>query len=491
MIAPDYELLRKKYKYSDELLIAIELFYKRNFDAITILADSKHEKQELALKYLTDAITKELGYGGAAGGAKSWTGCVWELFMCLSYPGVRYFIAREQLKDLRMSSLKTMQKVCYEYGATFEKYWRYDGKDNVITFTNGSTIDLLAIAQVPSDMEYQWLGSLEYTGGWVEESGEAKTNMAYEILKTRIGRQHNDKYQIPAKIFNTFNPKKNYVYSYFFQRDKQKTLPAHIKFIKALIYDNPHREAGYAEQLEQINIPAQRERLLNGNFDYDDDPRDLCDYDAICDMFRNEHVKAGDSYGSADLAMQGRDKFVAGHWEGLRGHIDIVEGKSTGSGIEAHVRSLMIKHRIPHSRFVVDSTGMGSYLESYIEGIKQFNFATTSIDPQYAKLKDECGYKLAELVNKREIWIICSPEVSEQIKQEMAVLKANDVDADTKKKSLISKDEMKGFLGHSPDFLDWLILRMYFECKPLPAQATILRSQPQQQFRPSNYFNRK
>lgn len=471
MVEPNYKLLQKDYNYTPELIFEIELFYKQNFDFITILHTPdgavKHNKQGQALHLLLDQITKELGYGGAAGGAKSWTGCTWEAFMCLAYPGVRYFIAREQLKDLRMSSLKTMHKVSVEYGFTFDKYWHYDGKDNVIKFINGSTIDLLAIAQVPSDVEFSWLGSLEYTGGWVEESGEAKTNMGYEVLKTRIGRHLNDKYDIKAKIFNTFNPKKNYVYSYFYERDKKGLLPDHVKFIKALIYDNPHREKGYAEQLEQINIPAQRERLLNGNFDYDDDPRALCDYDAICDMFRNEHVTGGNKYGSADLAMKGRDNFVAGWWNGMIGHPNIIKPKCDGKEIETDVRSLMMQHSIPHSRFVVDSTGMGSYLESYINGIKEFNFAMGAKDPEFQKLKDECAYKLAEVVNKREIWIVCPADIQELIKQEMAVLKADDVDADTKKKKIISKDEMKGYLGRSPDFLDWLILRMYFEIIPV------------------------
>ena len=170
---------------------------------------------------------------------------------------------------------------------------------------------------MPSDPEFQWMGSLEYTFGWCEETGEAKTNMGYEVLKTRIGRQLNDQYGILAKMGNTFNPKKNYVYSYFHAREKNGTLPPQIKFIRALLYDNPHRESGYEDQLLAMNIMAQKERLLNGNFDYDDDPATLCEYDAICDMFRNEHVRGGDSYGSADLAMKGRDNFVAGNWNGL------------------------------------------------------------------------------------------------------------------------------------------------------------------------------
>lgn len=465
MIEPNYKELGKTYQYPIELLFEIKLFYKQNFSFITKNGDKNHEKQQIALTYLCDNKTKELGYGGAAGGAKSWTGCTWEMMMALSYPDTKYFIAREELKSLRRSSLKTIHKVSKAYHIEFEKLWKINNNDNVINFKNGSSIDLLAIAMQPSDEDYAWLGSLEFTSGWVEESGEAKSIMAYEILKTRIGRQNNDKYQITAKIFNTFNPKKNYVYSYFHQREKNGTLPENIKFIRCLADENPHQESQYLAQLDAITIASQKARLRYGDFEYDDDPRSLCQYEAICDMFVNEHVEPGDAYGSADLAMQGRDNFVAGNWQGMIGYIRVVKPKATGIEIEQDIRKLMIDYRIPHSRFVVDSTGMGSYLESYITGIKEFNFANAAESSLYTKLKDECGYKLAELINKREIYIICSSEIAEKIKEELAQLKADDVDADTKKMKLIPKDEMKGYLGRSPDFLDWLILRMYFEVK--------------------------
>ncbi len=57
-----------------------------------------------------------------------------------------------------------------------------------------------------------------------------------------------------------------------------------------------------------------KERLYFGNWEYDNDPTALCNYDAICDLFTNEFIApAGESTGSADLAMKGRDRFIAGH----------------------------------------------------------------------------------------------------------------------------------------------------------------------------------
>lgn len=98
------------------LAVKIELFKRGCFDFITVKDGLKHEKQEHALKILTDNEHVELLYGGAAGGAKSWTGAVWLLFMCLCYPGSKWFIGRAELKRITQSTLITFYKVCNQYG---------------------------------------------------------------------------------------------------------------------------------------------------------------------------------------------------------------------------------------------------------------------------------------------------------------------------------------------------------------------------------------
>lgn len=63
------------------LAVKIELFKRGCFDFITVKDGKKHEKQENALQILTDNEHAEFLYGGAAGGAKSWTGAAW-LLLC-------------------------------------------------------------------------------------------------------------------------------------------------------------------------------------------------------------------------------------------------------------------------------------------------------------------------------------------------------------------------------------------------------------------------
>jgi len=456
--------------YSEEVLIGMDLFKNRDFRFITeVPGKGIHKKQEEALYLLTDDETQYLLYGGGANGAKSWTGSVWLMEMALLYPGTRWFLGRKELKAIIGTTLQTFFKAANNYGLVRSQDYKYNAQGSYILFSNGSRIDLLELKFKPSDPLYERFGSFEYTGGWIEEGGEVDFR-AFDTLLTRIGRHLNDKYGLLAKILITCNPKRNWIYSEFYQPYKTGKLPKGYRFIPSLVLDNPHRESGSEQQLIAIKDKARKERLLNGNFDYDDDPAALCEYDAIMDLFTNDHVKpTGQKAISADLAMQGRDRFIAGPWDGMV--LDLTKGidkeKATGKSIETDLKQLMITCGVGRSRTVVDSDGLGNYLESYLVGIKEFHNGSTAVNKtEYANLKSECAYMLADIVNSRAMKIICSPEQQERIAEELAVLKRDDVDADEKKKRIIDKKEMKKLLNRSPDYLDMLIMRMFFEIKP-------------------------
>lgn len=153
------------------LAVKVELFKRGEFGFITDREGKRHEKQGQALTILTDTDHVEVLYGGAAGGAKSWTGAVWLLFMCLAYPGTKWFIGRAELKRITQSTYITFKKVCSMYGCTEELY-TFNGQLNYIQFFNGSRIDFLDLQYKPSDPLYERYGSIEFTGGWIEEGGE-------------------------------------------------------------------------------------------------------------------------------------------------------------------------------------------------------------------------------------------------------------------------------------------------------------------------------
>jgi len=129
------------------------------------------KKQSQAWKITQNKQTDFLLFGGGAGGGKSWFGCEWLIVMCLAYPGTKWFMGRNELKRLMASTYVTFQKVMRFHNLPKSCY-KLNGQYNYIEFVNGSRIDLLDLKYLPSDPLYERFGSLEFTGGFIEEAGE-------------------------------------------------------------------------------------------------------------------------------------------------------------------------------------------------------------------------------------------------------------------------------------------------------------------------------
>ena len=425
-------------------------------------------KQRKAYNRLRDDTHKFILYGGAGGGGKTWLGCEWLMQCGARLPGTRWFIGRNNLKDCRESVLVSWYKVSGHH-----RYEAFDTTDSGVRFHCGSEILFLDLTYYPKkDPLYERLGSKEFTGGWIEEAGEVHFR-AFDVLKSRTGRHMNDVYGVPPKILITCNPKKNWLYTSFYKPWKRGELHAPYCFIDALATDNPFLPSDYIPTLREIREKATRERLLYGNWEYDDDPGALCEFDAIADVFTNTAKPGKKRRISADLAMQGRDRFIAGYWEGYRVRIAVDREKATGRSIEQDLRELMSANGVGRSQTVVDSDGLGAYLESYLTGIKTFHGGARAVHGEmYASLKDECAYRLAELINSRELQIVCTEEQKQRLLEELPMLMRANVDDDRGKKRIISKEAMKERLQRSPDTLDMLIMGMYFELNP-PARGII------------------
>lgn len=448
--------------------------YKQGlYDEIPIGVSSDGEyyyltkKQIRALELLHDDSTLFVGYGGGARAGKTLLECYWIIFQCLSYDGVAYGLGRKELSVMRRTVLITLFNLINFYELKDGEDYRYYEQKNKITFKNGSEIFLIDMAYQPSDPLYTRFGGLELTGAAVDESNESDIN-SIDILFTRCGWRKNSDYGIKKKMLETFNPDKGHIYNRYYMPFRDGVESKTKKFIPALPGDNPHPAVKeWIEDLLREGDKSMVQRLVYGNFDYDDNPDNLCEYDAICDAFANDSVKGGGKYISADLAMSGRDRFVAAYWDGNIAHIEIDELKATGRSIERDLRKLMVRKGVYNSNVVSDADGLGNYLESYIRNIKPFRGNKRAVNSRdYDNIKSECGWKLAEMINKREIKIVCNPKQEEAIKQELAVcLRRDNMDSDTQKKKLIKKPQMKKELGRSPDYFDVLLMKMVFHLK--------------------------
>lgn len=448
------------------------MFKRRDFNFIATKDGKTHEKQLQALSLLVDNVTTELAYGGAAGGAKSWTGAAWLTFMCECYPETRWFVGRETLKDLRDSTYITFIKVFKQYGI---EGWKYNGVDHYFTFANGSRIDFIQLASMPSDPFFERFGSKEYTGGWIEEAGET-TFGAYDTIKTRIGRHLNDKYNIKGKIFITLNPKKNWVHSYFWKPYKAQTLPSGVQFLVALVTDNPFIEREYIDKLHEIKDKVRKQRLLLGNFDYDDDDNMLMTYDAIDDLFNCEgRVKAeGNEYITADIARFGKDESRIYRWKGFLVVQRLTLKHKKVTEVAHAIRSIADNNKIPMSRVIADDDGVGGGVVDIL-GCKGFvNNSTALENPKvhtkenYENLKTQCCYMAAECVNKSIIGFsahLINDDFKERFIEEAEQVKRRDPDSDGKLK-ILQKEEVKELIGRSPDDWDCFMMRQWFELKP-------------------------
>ena len=420
-------------------------------------------KQTIALDLLENNYTKELIYGGSAGGGKSFLGCYWILKSALKYAGTRWLIGRSKLKSLKETTLNSFFDVCRIQGLTPDKHFNYNQQSGIIRLYNGSEIILKDLFTYPSDPNFDGLGSLEITGAFVDECNQISAK-AWGILKSRI-RYKLTEYNLHPKILGTCNPSKNWVYTDFFKPHRDGDLQDYKAFIQALATDNPNLSPHYLTLLNELDN-ASKQRLLYGNWEYDNSPDSLCNFESIVDIFTNEGVKPDPLKKAicADIALQGSDKMIILYFEGFVVFDIIVLPKADGKQAVQAIEDLANKYRVPKSRIVYDADGLGAYIGSYIANSKAFHNGAKALNNEnYKNLKTQCIYRLADRINKGELYIK-DQTYKQEIIQELEQLKRVNMDKDGKLE-VLSKDAIKAILGHSPDFSDALMMREFLELK--------------------------
>jgi len=433
-----------------------------------------NEKQKLCAKHWIDNTTTDIVYGGSKGSAKSYTGCSLIFGDAFIYPNTHYFIARKKLNDLRKYTIPSIYEVIQHWGVDMSMY-RFNGQDNMFNLYNGSKVFLLDAKFLPSDPTYARFGSMQMTRGWIEEAGdfelEAKNNLA-----ASIGRWNNDQYNLKAKLLQTCNPSKNYLYKDYYLKHKQGKLESYKAFIQALPTDNKKIATGYIEHLNTVLSANEKERLLRGNWEYDDDPATLCDYQAICDIFTNEHVPHGTKYITADIARLGKDTTTIRVWSGWRVlYVKVIEKSKINESADA-IRQLASKYAIPMSNVIVDESGVGGgvvdllHCIGFVANAKPLPSLTFMSNGQRAPenfdiLKSQCGFKLAEIINSRQIYEKADDNMAQRVIEQLEQLKQKSMDSD-QKRGLTPKDDVKAAIGYSPDDMDTYIMRAWFEYRP-------------------------
>jgi hypothetical protein len=270
---------------------------------------------------------------------------------------------------------------------------------------------------------------------------------------------------------------------------KDYNLVKSFTFIEGDIYDNKILLKKNPEYLANLmSLPEEdRMRLLEKNWKIKSTASNLINYDRFQDVYTNDFVDGIQNYITADIATKGSNLLVIGVWKGKR-LIDLgILNKNDGKAAIDKILELKNKYLIPSSNICFDADGIGGGLTGFIPGAIEFHNGRRPIGrANYDNLKTQCYYNLADCINRsanktNEDYYYLTPDVvnshyefqtpkvykDKTIKwifnHQLKAIKRDKMDLDGKLK-LINKEKMKNILQDiSPDFLDMMMMREYFE----------------------------
>jgi hypothetical protein len=308
---------------------------------------------------------------------------------------------------------------------------------------------------------------LEITDYFIDEVAEV-TEKAVNIVHSRCRYKLNEFGLIP-KGFLSCNPSKGWLYNEFYMKNNRNELPSHRAFVQALPQDNPFLPVAYIESLRRLP-EYDRKRLLEGNWEFDDDSDKLFNTENLLRMFRNEVINEGKKYITADIARFGKDRTIICVWEGLT-IIDIIElNRAALDEVVNKIRVVAKEHNILLQNIIADEDGVGGGVCDFLKCLG-FQNGSKPKHPQYQNLKSECYYKLAQYVEENKVTILSSTS-KEQIVRELEMIKRHRADVDGKLQ-VTPKDVIKNREGISPDVADAIMMRMYFELNPSYGQYVV------------------
>lgn len=369
-------------------------------------------------------------------------------------------MGRAVAKTLKETTLQSFFDAAAGEGLRNGEHYTYNGQSGVIT-VGKSTILLKDLASTPSDPNFDELGSLELTGAFIDEANQI-TEKAKEIIGSRV-RYKLDEFGLIPKTLMTCNPSKNWVYRDFYAPWRKDELPAHMAFVQALVTDNPNISPHYIEKLKRLK-GTDRERLLLGNWDYDDADWQLMPTESIYNLWVNEGER-GQGALTWDVAGPGSDKSIVFVYSGfVVTYIEVLKGDD----INVHavrVDAIAKEHGVPRNRMVVDATGIGTGPSQYLRGCIAFNGGESPImNKDYKNLKSECCFQLADAVNSSRFAVEVDTD-RDQIAIELATIKQWKGETDMRIQ-VMPKSEVRKTLGCSPDYADNFMMRMRLELEP-------------------------
>lgn len=429
-------------------------------------------KQFQALELLRDDITRFLWYWGAAGWWKTYVAVAWIVIQCSVYPWVKYWIFRRYIVDVKDSTYESTLKVLFDLW--FIEWAEYKIRDNwkEILFTNWSKIIFRWLQEKPSDIHFTKLWWLELTWAFVDEANECPEK-GIRVLWKRVWRWRNREYNIKAKVFCCFNPDKWWVYRWFYLPYRDWIEKKDTRFIKALAVDNPYNTQDYLDALKNETDKILYERLWLWNFEYDDTPWRLFDYDQLLDL-QNNPICRWNKHISWDIAGEWKDLTVIWWFDwGYLEYFKVIAKNKIDEKLDNEFRQMASIMWIWMSSVIVDGTWIWEWVAWHLK-CKKFVSVASSIQPiehkidrtqklDFTNLRSQCYFELAKAVKSSTINLANMPDkYFMMLVEELDVIVQIDVGKEWPRR-VIKKEDIKIKLWRSPDISDMLMQLMFFQ----------------------------
>lgn len=205
------------------------------------------------------ANAKNIGYGGARGGGKSWSMRRKFVMLAMRYEGLRLLLLRRTMPELRENHILPLQ-------TELNGYAKYKADERTFVFPNNSRLKL-GYCDNENDM-------LQYQGAEYDVIGfEEATNFKEEWM-TFIGTSlRTTRTDFSPRIYYTMNPGgvgHEYIKRIFIDRNYKETEnPDDYVFIQANIYDNDVLMAANPDYIKQLEaLPEHKKKAhLYGDWD--------------------------------------------------------------------------------------------------------------------------------------------------------------------------------------------------------------------------------
>lgn len=437
-------------------------------------------KQKLALDLLDDPTVAEMYWGGSAGSGKTLMVCIWMILQSRKHPGIRIGLGRKELTRLKQTTLITLLREAHPLLGVNQSEFSYQDQKGLITYINGSSIQLIDLARQPSDPDFDTFGSLNFTHIVIEEAGEV-VKKAKDVLGSRKNRFMNKEYGLVGKTILTGNPSQNFTRDEFYEPYKQLGAgswqkwpqgevevngvlqPAYKAFIRALPVDNPFLPQNYIEVLRQLP-PAERKRLLEGDWDYADDDNMLFKSVTIDRSMIGEIVE-GERFMGVDVAREGKDRTIFVLIEGYIAttaympDIDTSGEKSISEQTAMEIIKFAQQNKVTPRNIGIDSIGVGAGVLDFMRTKgwfpKEYKAGASSPKDQYNNLRTESLWEMSQAMINGTFKIYSHIDMLDQLRKELMAHEYTIVDRTIK---VEPKDKIKERIGYSPDISDALVI---------------------------------